>query len=67
MQISLRAARVNAELTLIEAAKKIGIGKDTLMKWEKNSGLVNPIFQERISTAYDMPIDYIFFGPKTRI
>ena len=26
MQISLRAARVNAELTLIEAAKKIGIG-----------------------------------------
>ena len=67
MQISLRAARVNAELTLIEAAKKIGIGKDTLIKWEKNSGLVNPIFQERISATYDMPIDYIFFGPKTRI
>ena len=61
-QISLKAARVNAGKTLIEAAKSIGIGKDTLMKWEKNPGLVNPIFQKKISESYGLPIDFIFFG-----
>ena len=44
-QICLKAARVNAGLTLIQAAKLIGIGKDTLIKWEKNPGLVNSIYQ----------------------
>ena len=67
MQISLKAARVNADLTILQAAKKIGIGKDTLIKWEKRSGLVNPIYQEKISEAYRMPIKFIFFGDKTRI
>ena len=62
LKISLKAARVNAELTILKAAKALGIGKDTLIKWEKNSGLVNPIWQNRISKVYNMPIDYIFFG-----
>lgn len=34
-KISLKAARVNANLVLIAAAAKIGVGKDTLMKWER--------------------------------
>ena len=59
-QISLKAARVNAGLTLLRAAKTIGIGKDTLIKWERNSGLVNPIYQKKISDAYSCPIDKIF-------
>lgn len=63
-QISLKAARVNAGLTLLDAAKKIGIGKDTLIKWEKNSGNVNPIWQSKISSAYGIPIDRIFFGER---
>lgn len=63
VQISLRAARVNAGLTLLEGAKAIGISKDTLIKWEKNSGLVNPIFQQKISEAYNFPVDYIDFSP----
>ena len=62
IQITLKAARVNAGLTLMEASRNIGIGKDTLIKWEKNSGLVNPIWQNKISEVYGMPIDYIFFG-----
>ncbi|MDD4096158.1 MAG: helix-turn-helix transcriptional regulator [Oscillospiraceae bacterium] len=62
MQISLKAARVNANLTLIEASKVLGIGKDTLIRWEKNSGLVNPIWQAKIASAYQMSIDHIFFG-----
>ena len=62
MKISLKAARVNANLTIIEAAKRIGIGKDTLMKWERNPDCVQPRFQKQISEVYCMPIDDIFFG-----
>ena len=37
MIISLRAARVNRNLTLLEAAKYLKINKDTLTKYEKDS------------------------------
>lgn len=61
-RITLKAARVNAGFRIIDAAKLIGIGKDTLIKWEKNSGLVNPIMQQKISSIYKIPREYIFFG-----
>lgn len=60
VKISLKAARVNAKLNLIPAAKLIGIGKDTLIKWEKNPELVNPLWQKRIAEVYKCPIDCIF-------
>lgn len=63
VQITLKAARVNADLNILEAAKLLGIGKDTLIKWEKNSGLVTPIKQEKISEVYGIPIDFIYFKP----
>lgn len=63
IQISLRAARVNAGMTILEGARAIGISKDTLIKWEKNPGLVNPIYQQKISEAYNFPSDYINFAP----
>lgn len=62
IQITLKAARVNAGLTIINAAKAIGIGKDRLIKWEKHSNLVNPLYQKKIAKAYNIPIDCIFFG-----
>ncbi|MGN8792762.1 helix-turn-helix domain-containing protein [Acidaminococcus timonensis] len=61
-KISLKAARVNARLTLIEAARLLGIGKDRLIKWEKHSGLVPPVWQQKISAVYKMPLDMIYFG-----
>ena len=61
-KISLKEARVNANLTLINAAKQLGIGKDTLIKWEKNPDRVQPRYQKIISEVYSMPIDNIFFG-----
>ncbi len=62
VQISLKAARVNAGLTLLEAAKLIGIGKDTVMKWERHPEYVNPLYQAKISRAYKIPIDCIRFA-----
>lgn len=61
-QITLKAARVNAGLTIIEAAKALGLGKDTLIKYEKRPELCNTLLQDRFSAVYHMPIDNIFFG-----
>ena len=33
-QISLRAARVNAEMTLQDASKAVGVNEKTLRSWE---------------------------------
>ena len=62
LKISLRAARINANLTLIEAAKKLGVNKSTLLSWEKHSGNVTAINQARLSNLYNIPVDNIFFG-----
>lgn len=62
IKISLKAARINAGLNLIPAAKMIGIGKDTLIKWEKHPELVNVLWQKKIAEVYQLPIDSIFFG-----
>lgn len=62
LRISLRAARINANLTLIEAAQRLGVNKSTLLNWEKHSGKVTAINQARLSDLYKIPIDNIFFG-----
>lgn len=62
MQITLRAARVNAGLTLIEAAKLFGINKDTLSKYERDSSNVPRKFFIKIEEVYGVPVDNIFFG-----
>ena len=43
MAISMRAARVNAELTQVEAAKRIGVAPNTISRWEK--GISAPTFK----------------------
>ena len=35
MKISLKAARVNADLTQQEAADKLGVSKHTIVNWER--------------------------------
>lgn len=62
MQITLRAARVNAGLTILEASKRLGCGKDTLMKLEKMPEKCTVLMQRKISDVYSMPLDYIDFG-----
>lgn len=64
LQITLKAARVNAGLTLIEAAKKMGIGKDTLIKWEREPWKVTALYQDKISSTYGIKIDNLIFLPK---
>ena len=65
IRISLAAARVNARLTQEEVAKRIKIGKRTIINWEK--GTVMPSFADinLLSDIYGIPIDNIFLPQKS--
>ncbi|MCR1835011.1 helix-turn-helix transcriptional regulator [Oceanobacillus caeni] len=62
LKITLRAARVNVGLTLVEASKLFGINKDTLLRYEKDSSNVPRKFFIKIEEVYGVPVDNIFFG-----
>lgn len=57
MKISLRAARVNADLTQQEVADKLGVSKCTIINWEK--GVTKPKKHTLIalSSIYGIDID----------
>ena len=66
-KITLRAARVNADLTLEAAAKKLSITKETLRNYEYGKTTPDWNMVDKISKVYDFPSDYIFFGSLTRL
>ncbi len=61
MAISLKAARVNAELTQEEAAKKIGVNKSTLQKWESGECYPSTKYIPKITEVYNIGYDDIIF------
>ena len=61
--ISLKAARVNANLTQAQAAKEIHIDRRTLQHYESGKHIPNWNVVRRIEEVYHMPADYIIFGP----
>lgn len=62
-KISLKAARVNANLTLEEACKKLEVSTDTLIKWEKEPWKMSVINSKKISQVYNIDINNINFLP----
>lgn len=64
MSITLKAARVNAGLTQVEAAKALDITKGTLANYE--AGKTEPSLQmaRRIAELYGMHMDDIIFFAK---
>lgn len=61
-KISLKAARVNAELTLEQACKQIGVSKNTLIKWESGTTLPTWDKVQLIGEVYRWPPDLIIFS-----
>ena len=59
ISISLRSARVNAGLTIKEAANIIGIHHETLSKYEKDSSDIPMSLLNKLSDLYQIPTDYI--------
>lgn len=61
-QISLKAARVNANLTQEEAAIKLGVSISTIKKWEKGETFPKQPKINQICELYGISYDHIFFG-----
>jgi transcriptional regulator with XRE-family HTH domain len=65
LQITLRAARVNAGLLQKDAAKIFGIHYETLGNYEGDSTNVPRSFFIRLEEVYGIPTEHIYFGKQT--
>lgn len=59
IQISMAAARVNADLSQKEAAEKLGVTPVTLGRWEKGEAIPNMAVARKMAELYGIPLDYI--------
>lgn len=65
IQISLAAARVNAGMTQDEIAKKMHVGKQTVVNWEKGNTEPKMSQARELSAIYNIPLDNIFLPSKS--
>lgn len=64
IQISLAAARVNAEMTQLEVAKAMQVDRSTVIRWEKSEKIPNYDECEKLANLYGIPLDCIFLAEK---
>ena len=64
MQITLKAARINKNLKQTEAAKQIGVSKETISKWERGVCVPNVKFIPAIESVYGVGYDQLLFLPQ---
>lgn len=60
-RITLKAARVNANLSQKAAAKALGINVSTLQNYEKGQTVPDWDVVKRIEKIYNFPTDFIVF------
>jgi transcriptional regulator with XRE-family HTH domain len=60
-KVSLKAARVNADLNLAEAAAKLDVSISTVKNWEAKKTFPNQPMIERICAVYAIPYDMLKF------
>lgn len=65
VQISLAAARVNANLTQDEVSRHLHVSKQTIVNWEKGKAVPTFIALTALSNLYGIPIDNIILPSKS--
>ena len=66
MQISLKAARVNAEMSQREAAERIGVDVSTVLKWEKGKTSPKALQLQKLCEVYGVDsVDSLFLQQKS--
>ena len=65
LKFSLASLRIRKGWTQDEAAKKLGMTRDTLRRYEKDCSQLDYQTIEKIEKVYNIPQDYIFFGKST--
>ena len=58
LQISLAAARVNANMTQADVAEKMHLNKQTIVNWENNRIIPKPAQLEMMSRMYNMQVAF---------
>ena len=64
MMLTLEAARRNANLTQAQAAKKLGVSKDTVGNWEARRSFPNALHILRIEQVYGIRFNNLLFLPQ---
>ena len=54
MKITIKAARVNKNLSQKEAAKLIGVSKDTVGSWDRGKSMPNAKYIPAIEKVYEV-------------
>ena len=62
MRITLKAARINAGLSQKEVAKKLGVCRQTIIKWERDTGRLNIEKLQSLCRVYGVDMNDIFLG-----
>jgi transcriptional regulator with XRE-family HTH domain len=62
VQLSLRAARVNAGYSQEQAASELSISRATLSAYEKDSSNISYSLLTDMSHKYGIPLDNLFVG-----
>lgn len=65
--ITLEAARVNAGLTQVDAANKLGVHPQTLARWERDSSKVPYAKICKIEETYHIPKGLIFLASSSSL
>lgn len=65
INISLKAARVNANLTQRELAEALNVTVDTVLNWENGKSEPKLSQLKRISELSGIPMDFIFVPMKS--
>lgn len=60
--MTLASLRNRVRMTQTEVADKIGVTKDTVVRWERDSSNMPIKFMFIFSDLYKYPMDGIFFG-----
>lgn len=64
MRLSLKALRINSNLTQLEASKKLGIAEGTLNNYENYKSFPDIPTVEKILKLYEVSYDDIIFLPQ---
>ena len=64
MGLTLKAARVNKNMTQIEAAREIGVSKDTLSNYECGASFPDVPIIKRIEEVYGVSYSELIFLPQ---
>lgn len=58
-QLSIKAARVNADLTQEALAQKLGVAKRTVVSWENGDTLLKPVNLFALAYVFKTDADFL--------